>query len=152
MGYTELARAGTIGLALLSFPGCARPDANVAPLNAAAPAWVNSIGGKYAGLLAGGDQLEPVITELTQTNSGSVVGTYVFLEPGNIGVEGKLDHCSEIRELELECQWHDKYGSGALEMAFASDFEAFAGQWSSGTTPDRWSLWTGRLVAGRVVV
>ena len=105
--------------------------------------WTTAVAGRYEGQLTSDGQALPASTNLTVGPNNAISGSYTFVEPGNVRLEGLLDACVAVRSLVLSCKWRDRYGDGTFEMTFAGDFRSFTGRWSSSDKPSQWYAWSG---------
>jgi hypothetical protein len=70
-------------------------------------------------------------------------GIFMYQE-NNFWVTGSLSHCRPGSERQIICQWHDKYGSGVMDVRFDERYESFDGNWGTycGTRSDL--IWNGK--------
>ena len=80
------------------------------------------------------NSLKPGTTTFSVDSNNVVTGVYSFQDGSNTE-KGTLDHCErksnweKLQKNKLSCVWHDKYGSGTLDITFSSDFSSFSGLW-----------------------
>ena len=97
--------------------------------------WVQQVPGAYSGQVSGGNYSAPIITEFILTTDGDLFGSYAILE--NAGTAeadlalGVLTNCQANVDYQLSCTWHDRYGSGTLNLGFTEDLATFDGQWNA---------------------
>jgi hypothetical protein len=87
--------------------------------------WLGQAVGNYPGKIWSGDGLIPGETEFLLNDDKSLIGSYSMQGQG-LGV---LSQCRAVRMLVARCIWHDRYGSGDLEVTFSENFSSFKGFW-----------------------
>lgn len=106
--------------------------------------WLASVPGSYHGSIWSAGRHMPAVTTFRRDPMGRILGQYAFDEPSGVRERGRLDHCAALRALVLTCLWHDRYGTGRLDLTFTEDFLGFAGRWSAGERAAPVWPWTGR--------
>jgi S1-C subfamily serine protease len=101
----------------------------------------------FKGIVQSGGNDVPVITSFHITNSGKIEGSYTIYQFNTVtaknSFDGKLYQCFGLSSQKLNCKWKDKFGEGALELSFSSDFNSFSGYWYFNLWED-WYPWNGK--------
>ena len=105
--------------------------------------------GDYRGQVESGGQPLPAATRLYLRGGQAIAGDYLFIEGNGARIAGTLDRCVLIGSRRITCQWHDRYGTGPLEMTFMRDGSLFEGRWASSANPDTWYRWNGLKISGQ---
>lgn len=86
----------------------------------------------YRGYIESGGTLVPAITRFTQSDDGSMTGSYSAQEEDeDEPTPGTLTQCRAVGERQLQCIWKDKYGDGKASFVFARDYSQFFGAWTA---------------------
>ena len=103
----------------------------------------------FKGIVQSSGNDVPVITSFHITNSGKIEGSYTIYQFNTVtaknSFDGKLYQCFGLSSQKLNCKWKDKFGEGALELSFSSDFNSFSGYWYFNLWED-WYPWDGKRV------
>lgn len=72
-----------------------------------------------------------------------IYGTFMYKENDN-WVAGSLSRCRTLPDRQMICQWHDKHGTGVMDVKFDETYKSFDGSWGTycGTRPDL--IWNGK--------
>ena len=103
--------------------------------------WVEPALGTYQSQIWSGGDLLLGTTEFSQTDSGSLEGSYTMNESGET-VPGRLSQCEAVQLRVMRCVWNDIYGVGSLEVRFSEDFSQFSGYWGEGSQKPEFA-WNG---------
>jgi hypothetical protein len=115
--------------------------------NASAYGWLNQTTGAYSGLLSYDGGQDKVLTELFLADTGALIGSLALVgsvTPGkkNEIVLGNISSCDSVGERKVLCEWHDRNGTGYVELSFSEKFDGFKGRWRM-KGEEKWSSWTG---------
>lgn len=102
--------------------------------------------GTYIGQVFSGSGATPALTTFYPQpldEQKKMYGTFMYKER-NSWVAGSISDCKFLPERQVICQWHDKYGSGIMDVRFDERYESFNGQWGTycGTRPNL--IWNGK--------
>jgi hypothetical protein len=86
--------------------------------------------GTYKGIIASGVIDSPGVTRFFQDNTGTISGNYEYADEQNVTSPGTLKECKQPSDLNLHCQWVDKYGTGDLKITFDANATKFTGTWN----------------------
>jgi hypothetical protein len=94
----------------------------------AASSMAASPAGRFCGELISSGNYRDVETILNITKDGQIFGKYEFQE-SNGAVQGTLTEKGTGTGTSRTLIWHDKYGTGLLDLHFSNDFRSFQGLW-----------------------
>lgn len=106
---------------------------------------LNSAEGTYVGTLYSAG-IVPVFTTFypqPMDEQKQMYGTFMYQENDD-WVTGSLSRCQSLPDRQTICQWHDKYGTGIMDIRFDEQYQSFDGSWGTycGTRPDL--IWNGK--------
>lgn len=115
--------------------------------NASPYGWLTQTTGAYSGLLNYDGGQDKVLTELFLGDNGALIGSLALIgsvTPGkkNEIVLGQISSCNSVEERKVLCQWHDRNGTGYVELSFSEKFDGFKGRWRM-KGEENWFSWTG---------
>jgi hypothetical protein len=115
--------------------------------NASPYSWLNQTTGAYSGLLSYDGGQDKVLTELFLADTGALIGSLALVgsvTPGkkNEIVLGNISSCNSLEERKVLCEWHDRNGTGFVELSFSEKFDGFKGRWRM-KGEEKWFSWTG---------
>ncbi len=101
------------------------PYASVA--YAGSPACAPDIVGHWTGQVLDGGQIKPLGTQFS-LQSGELTGTY-HVEDADGGYAGTLTDFTPSGACAGQFQWHDRNGTGVVQVDFRPDRDRFVGVW-----------------------
>ena len=103
---------------------------------------VEPVLGRYCGTIESSGVFAKAVTRLHLEPDGALGGDYSFKDPDGETVSGLLSGTPDERRGIKTLQWTDRYGTGLLQIRFASDFASFEGRWSPQGRPPQY-IWRG---------
>ena len=94
----------------------------------------NKIQGVYAGQIASGEEMVPVLTAFTIDKKGVLIGAYAMDEVEGLEI-GALTVLKKESPYTVSMRWHDKYGTGTVRLLFSEDYVLFSGFWGYEDSP-----------------
>ena len=113
------------------------------------PSSAPPLGGVFEGRLWTGGEMVPAETVLQLTPPSGSGSYWMLLDEQR--VPGVLTDCIAAAQLRFTCQWHDRYGTGTLDLILAADQQRFEGMWWSEDDPDDKHPWLGTRLLAAVI-
>ena len=106
--------------------------------------WLSQVVGSYKGQISSGGNLVSATTEFILSDTGALIGSYGMSEASGLTL-GTLTQCRALEMRLVRCIWHDRYGTGDLEISFSDTFNSFNGTWGTPNATER-SPWKGSKI------